>query len=55
MWPACTRATSVAVLGVPVGRIEKIERKGSYVEVTMSIDKNVKVPADAIAARCRRS
>lgn len=40
----------VSVLGLAVGRIDKIEAKGSYVEVTMSIDKNVKVPADAIAA-----
>jgi virulence factor Mce-like protein len=40
----------VSVLGLPVGRVDKIEAKGSYVEVAMSIDKNVKVPADAIAA-----
>ncbi|MCX5045582.1 MCE family protein [Aldersonia sp. NBC_00410] len=40
----------VSVLGLPVGRIEKIEAKGSYVEVAMSIDKNVKVPASAVAA-----
>ncbi|WP_157108411.1 MlaD family protein, partial [Aldersonia kunmingensis] len=40
----------VSVLGLPVGRVDKIEAKGSYVEVAMSIDKNVKVPAEAIAA-----
>jgi phospholipid/cholesterol/gamma-HCH transport system substrate-binding protein len=40
----------VSVLGLPVGRVEKIEAKGSFVEVTMSIDKNVKVPAEAVAA-----
>ncbi|WP_069163934.1 MCE family protein [Nocardia altamirensis] len=40
----------VAILGVPVGRVDTVTARGSYVEVTMSIDKNVKVPADAIAA-----
>ncbi len=40
----------VAILGVPVGRVDTVTARGSYVEVTMSIDKDVKVPADAIAA-----
>ncbi|WP_253782696.1 MCE family protein [Nocardia amikacinitolerans] len=40
----------VAVLGVPVGRVDTVTARGSYVEVTMSIDKDVEVPADAIAA-----
>ncbi|MFG1789876.1 MCE family protein [Nocardia sp. NPDC049149] len=40
----------VAILGVPVGRVDTVTARGSYVEVTMSIDKNVKVPADAMAA-----
>jgi len=40
----------VAVLGVPVGRVDTVTPKGSYVQVTMSIDKDVKVPADAMAA-----
>ncbi|WP_225729071.1 MULTISPECIES: MCE family protein [unclassified Nocardia] len=40
----------VAVLGVPVGRVDTIEAKGSYVQVTMSIDKDIRIPADAIAA-----
>ncbi|WP_067691176.1 MCE family protein [Nocardia jejuensis] len=40
----------VAVLGVPVGTVESVTPRGSYVEVVMSIDATVKVPADAIAA-----
>ncbi|MEV0032986.1 MCE family protein [Nocardia sp. NPDC050793] len=40
----------VAILGVPVGRVDTVTARGSYVEVTMSIDKDVQVPADAIAA-----
>ncbi len=40
----------VAVLGVPVGRVDTVTARGSYVEVVMSIDKDVKIPADAMAA-----
>ncbi|MBH0780933.1 MCE family protein [Nocardia bovistercoris] len=40
----------VAILGVPVGRVDTVIARGSYVEVTMSIDKGVKIPADAMAA-----
>ncbi|MFE5285937.1 MCE family protein [Nocardia sp. NPDC056611] len=40
----------VAVLGVPIGTVETVTPKGSYVQVTMSLDKDVKIPADAIAA-----
>ncbi|WP_051161150.1 MCE family protein [Nocardia transvalensis] len=40
----------VDVLGVPVGTVESIEAKGSYVQVVMLLDKGVKVPADAMAA-----
>lgn len=40
----------VAVLGVPVGRVETVTPKGSYVQVTMAIDKDVQIPADAMAA-----
>lgn len=40
----------VAVLGVPVGTVDSVTPKGSYVEVVMTIDKGVEVPADAIAA-----
>ncbi|NKY49346.1 MCE family protein [Nocardia vermiculata] len=40
----------VDVLGVPVGSVESVEAKGSYVQVVMQIDKNVKLPANAMAA-----
>lgn len=40
----------VAVLGLSVGKIDKIEPKGEYVIVQMSLDRDTKVPADAIAA-----
>lgn len=40
----------VAVLGVPVGRVETVTPRGSYVEVTMALDRDVEVPADAMAA-----
>ncbi|MGV9409001.1 MCE family protein [Nocardia sp. NPDC003693] len=40
----------VAVLGVPVGTVESVTPRGSYVEVVMSIESDVKIPADAIAA-----
>ncbi|MFF0634257.1 MCE family protein [Nocardia sp. NPDC004151] len=40
----------VAVLGVPIGTVETVTPKGSYVQVTMSLDEDVKIPADAIAA-----
>lgn len=39
----------VAVLGMPVGTITKINAKGSYVEVEFTVDRAVKVPADAQA------
>ncbi|CAM2895915.1 MCE family protein [Skermania piniformis] len=41
----------VSVLGLPVGKIDSVEPKGTFVEVRMSIDPKVKVPADAIAAQ----
>lgn len=40
----------VSVLGMPVGKVDKITPKGTLVEVAMSIDKDTPVPADAIAA-----
>lgn len=40
----------VAVMGVPVGRIDSIDARGAFVTVTMSIDRRVDVPADAVAA-----
>jgi phospholipid/cholesterol/gamma-HCH transport system substrate-binding protein len=39
----------VAVLGMPVGKITKIRPRGGYVEVEFTVDRNVKVPADAQA------
>ncbi|HYB80331.1 MAG TPA: MCE family protein [Mycobacterium sp.] len=39
----------VAVLGMPVGKITKITARGGYVEVEFTIDRNVRVPADAQA------
>lgn len=39
----------VRVVGVPVGTIDSIEPRVGDVKITMSIDKNVKVPADAKA------
>ncbi|MFC4372887.1 MCE family protein [Nocardia halotolerans] len=40
----------VAVLGVPVGRVDAIAPKGDFVEVRMSIEPGVELPADAMAA-----
>lgn len=40
----------VAVLGVPIGTVASVTAKGSYVQVIMSVDRDVKIPADAIAA-----
>jgi phospholipid/cholesterol/gamma-HCH transport system substrate-binding protein len=39
----------VAVLGMPVGKITRITAKGAYVEVQFTVNRNVKVPADAQA------
>jgi phospholipid/cholesterol/gamma-HCH transport system substrate-binding protein len=35
----------VAVLGMPVGKITKINAKGGYVEVEFTVDRHVRVPA----------
>ncbi|ORV61814.1 MCE family protein [Mycobacterium europaeum] len=35
----------VAVLGMPVGKVTKINAKGGYVEVEFTVDRHVKVPA----------
>lgn len=40
----------VTVLGLEVGKIDKIIPKGTMVEVHMTIDKDVKIPKDAMAA-----
>jgi virulence factor Mce-like protein len=39
----------VAVLGMPVGKVAKITPKAGYVEVEFTVDRNVKIPADAQA------
>ena len=38
------------ILGVPVGKIEKIEPQPNRVKITFWIDNKYKVPADANAA-----
>ncbi|MFC4127868.1 MCE family protein [Nocardia rhizosphaerae] len=40
----------VAVLGVPIGRVDAIEPKGAFVQVGMTLDPGVALPADAMAA-----
>ncbi len=39
----------VAVLGMPVGKVTKINAKGGYVEVEFTVDHHVKIPATAQA------
>jgi len=41
---------AVSVLGMPVGKVDTVENKGGYVEVTMDIDRKVPVPSDVVAA-----
>jgi len=45
----------VGVLGVPVGKVTSIRPDGSHVRVTMSIDRDQPVPADAGAVIVARS
>lgn len=45
----------VAVLGMPVGKVETITAKGGYVEVEFSVDKDVAVPADVQAVTISNS
>lgn len=40
---------AVSVLGMQVGKVDKVEAKGNYVEVTMDIDRKVPVPSDVVA------
>ncbi|MBC7300451.1 MAG: MCE family protein [Nocardia sp.] len=40
----------VMVLGLAVGKVDKIVPKGTYVEVHMTIDSGTKIPKEAIAA-----
>jgi virulence factor Mce-like protein len=46
---------TVAVLGMPVGTVEKIVPKGGYVEVEFSVDGDVRVPADVMAVTISNS
>jgi len=46
---------TVAVLGMPVGKVTRITPKGGYVEVEFTVDKDVKVPADAQAVTISNS
>ena len=46
---------TVAVLGMPVGKVTTITPKGGYVEVQFTVDKDVKVPADAQAVTISNS
>lgn len=46
---------TVAVLGMPVGKVTKITPKGGYVEVEFTVAKDVKVPADAQAVTISNS
>ncbi|GAA5105190.1 MCE family protein [Nocardia iowensis] len=40
---------TVAVLGMPVGKVDKITPRGDYVEVILEVDREVQIPADAQA------
>lgn len=46
---------TVAVLGMPVGKVTKINPKGGYVEVEFTVDKDVQIPADVQAATISNS
>ncbi|MFD6398948.1 MCE family protein [Nocardia sp. NPDC060249] len=40
----------IMVLGLAVGKVDKIVPKGTYVEVHMTVDAGIEIPKDAIAA-----
>ena len=46
---------TVAVLGMPVGKVTTITPKGGYVEVEFTVDKDVEVPADVQAVTISNS
>jgi virulence factor Mce-like protein len=46
---------TVAVLGMPVGKVTTITPKGGYVEVQFTVDKGVQIPADAQAVTISNS
>ncbi|MUL67457.1 mammalian cell entry protein [Mycobacterium sp. CBMA 234] len=43
------RGNAVSVLGMPVGKVTKVETKAKYVEVTIQIDRDTAIPADVTA------
>lgn len=45
----------VAVLGMPVGKVNKVTPKGEYVEAEFTVDRGVKVPADVHAVTINTS
>ena len=45
----------VQVLGMKVGSVTKVTPKNGYVEVDFTVDKNVKIPADAMAVTLQTS
>ena len=46
---------NVQVLGMKVGSVKKVTPKNGYVEVEFTVDKNVKIPADAQAVTLQTS
>ena len=44
----------VRILGVPVGTIEEVVPSGKLVRVEMTVDREVRVPADAVAVAVSR-
>ena len=46
---------TVAVLGMPVGKVTNITPKSGYVEVEFTVDRGVKIPADAQAVTVSNS
>ncbi|GED97798.1 MCE family protein [Gordonia crocea] len=40
------QGSKVTILGVPVGRVEKLEPRGDYVHVELSLPKSIDLPAD---------
>ncbi|MFE6921926.1 MCE family protein [Nocardia sp. NPDC057663] len=40
---------AVAVLGMPVGEVTAVQPRGSHVEVTLAVDRDVEIPADVRA------
>jgi virulence factor Mce-like protein len=46
---------TVAVLGMPVGKVTTITPKGGYVEVEFTVDKDVQIPADVQAVTISNS